>query len=65
MRSRRKFSPRRTSYPRLTPNAWLGGAKNKNLVTEFGEDGGFWALFNDGVEDIEVCRGYLRIRLRE
>ena len=30
------------------PNAWLGGLKNVDLVSEFG-DAGFWKAFSDGV----------------
>ncbi len=47
------------------PNAWLGYMKNKNLVEEFGTDGGFWQLFAEGVRDIKVREGHIRIRLKE
>lgn len=47
------------------PNAWLGGIKNVDLVQEFGADKGFWKAFSDGVEDIKVEEGHLRLRLRE
>ncbi len=47
------------------PNAWLGGMKYKNLVNEFGTDGGFWKLFADGVEDLQVRDGRIHIRLKE
>jgi hypothetical protein len=47
------------------PNAWLGYLKNKNLVEEFGDEGGFWALFSEGVKDIRVREGHIRVRLRE
>ena len=47
------------------PNAWLGGLKNVDLVAEFGRDGGFWRLFADGVADVEVGEGQLRVRLKE
>jgi hypothetical protein len=47
------------------PNAWLGNLKNKDLIQEFGEAGGFWQAINDGVEQIEVKNGSLRIRLKE
>ena len=46
------------------PNAWLGGIKNVDLVQEFG-DSGFWKAFADGVEDIRVEEGSLKITLRE
>ncbi len=48
------------------PNAWLGGIKNIDLVEEFGGDtGGFWKTFSDGVEDITITEGFLKIRLKE
>lgn len=47
------------------PNAWLGYLKNKNLVDEFGDEGGFWALFAEGIKDIRVRDGHIRVRLRE
>jgi hypothetical protein len=47
------------------PNAWLGNLKNIDLVQEFGSDRGFWQAFADGVEEIEVKEGKLRIRLKE
>lgn len=47
------------------PNAWLGNMKNIDLVQEFGDDKGFWKAFADGVEEIEVKEGKLRIKLKE
>lgn len=47
------------------PSAWLGGLKNVDLISEFGDQQGFWAHFAQGVEDIQVVDGSLRIRLRE
>ena len=47
------------------PGAWLGGLKNIDLVQEFGDEQGFWKNFADGVEDIRVEEGELRIRLRK
>lgn len=47
------------------PNAWLGYMKNRNLVDEFGTEGGFWHIFSEGVQDIKVRDGQLLIRLRE
>jgi hypothetical protein len=47
------------------PNAWLGNMKNIDLVQEFGSDQGFWKAFADGVEEIEVEEGKLRIKLKE
>jgi len=47
------------------PNAWLGYTKNKNLVEEFGGEGGFWSLFSEGIKNIQVREGHLLIQLRE
>jgi len=47
------------------PNAWLGGMKNIDLVKEFGADKGFWKTFSDGVEDIKIKEGHLKIKLKE
>jgi hypothetical protein len=47
------------------PNAWLGNMKNIDLVQEFGSDQGFWQAFADGVEEIQVEEGRLRIKLKE
>jgi hypothetical protein len=47
------------------PNAWLGNLKNKNLVREFGAEGGFWKLFSDGVADLKVQEGHILIKLKE
>ncbi len=47
------------------PNAWLGGLKNIDLVEEFGSSDGFWKAFADGVQDISIVEGDLRIELKE
>ncbi len=47
------------------PNAWLGGIKNIDLVKEFGTDEGFWKSFSEGVADIRIEEGRLRIKLKE
>jgi len=47
------------------PNAWLGNLKNVDLVKEFGGDEGFWKSFADGVENISVAEGQLKIKLKE
>jgi hypothetical protein len=47
------------------PNAWLGGIKNIDLVEEFGTDTGFWKTFSDGVEDIKLEEGFLKLKLKE
>ncbi|MCW8973860.1 MAG: arginine N-succinyltransferase [Gammaproteobacteria bacterium] len=46
------------------PNAWLGNNKNIDLIQEYG-DRGFWKAFAEGVEEIEVKEGKLRIKLKE
>ena len=47
------------------PNAWIGNMKNIDLVQEYGADPGFWKSFAEGVEEIEVEEGKLRIKLKE
>ncbi|MFZ1713370.1 MAG: arginine N-succinyltransferase [Nitrosomonas sp.] len=47
------------------PNAWLGGLKNLDLVSEFGVDPGFWQSFAAGVEGIQVVDGQINIKLKE
>jgi hypothetical protein len=47
------------------PNAWLGGLKNVDLVSEFGGGPGFWKAFSEGVEDIRVEDGRVKIKLKE
>jgi hypothetical protein len=47
------------------PNAWLGNMKNIDLMQEFGQAGGFWQAINEGVDQIEVEDGQLRIMLKE
>lgn len=46
------------------PGAWLGGLKNIDLIQEFGDSGGFWQAFADGVEHIEVREGELVVKLK-
>lgn len=46
------------------PNAWLGGLKNIDLISEFGDEAGFWSSFAEGVEHIEVQEGRLMVRLK-
>ena len=47
------------------PNAWLGNLKNVDLIQEFGGDEGFWKSFSDGIENISVEQGQLKIKLKE
>lgn len=47
------------------PNAWLGNMKNVDLVQEFGDQKGFWGAFADGIDEVEISDGQLRVRLKE
>lgn len=47
------------------PNAWLGGLKNIDLVSEFGDEQGFWSSFAQGVEEIQIEEGKLKVKLKE
>ena len=47
------------------PNAWLGNMKNVDLVQEFGDQKGFWESFADGIDEVKISDGQLRVRLRE
>jgi hypothetical protein len=47
------------------PSAWLGGLKNVDLVSEFGADPGFWKSFSEGVENIRVEEGRIKVKLKE
>lgn len=47
------------------PNAWLGNMKNVDLVREFGDQKGFWKAFADGIDEVEVSEGHLRVKLKE
>jgi hypothetical protein len=39
--------------------------KNIDLVEKFGTGQGFWKTFSDGIEDIKVEEGRLKITLKE
>lgn len=47
------------------PNAWLGGFKNVDLVAQAGVQPGFWKSFSEGVEDIRVEDGRIKVKLKE
>ena len=47
------------------PNAWLGGIKNIDLVSEFGMESGFWRTFAAGIDDIRIVDGRLSVTLKE
>ena len=39
--------------------------KKVNLLEELAGDGGFWKVFAEGVENMEVKKGYLSVTLKE
>lgn len=47
------------------PSAWLGGIKGRDLVALYGSDGGFWQAFGEGVRDLSIEQGRLRVELAE
>ncbi len=47
------------------PNSWTGGIKNVDLIREYGGRRGLWKSFADGVDEIEVREGLLRLKLKE
>jgi len=47
------------------PNAWLGNLKNIDFVKQYGESGGLWQTFNDGVEEIVIEDGRVLFKLKE
>jgi len=47
------------------PNAWLGGIKNIDLVSEFEADEGFWKVFSDGIGALKVEEKGLLIQFKE
>ncbi len=47
------------------PNAWIGNMKNVDLVNEFGDSGGFWQGFADGIEFMKVADGQLVVKIKE
>jgi len=46
------------------PSAYLGDIKNVDLVNEFGESG-FWKSFSDGLNDLSVQDGVIKINLNK
>ncbi|MEE9421869.1 MAG: arginine N-succinyltransferase [Gammaproteobacteria bacterium] len=47
------------------PNAWLGNLKNIDLIEQYGGNEGFWKSFADGVDQLVVEEGELKIKLKE
>ncbi len=47
------------------PNQWLGGLKGTNLVDQYHGEHPFLGAIAAGIEEIDVRRGELRIRLKE
>jgi hypothetical protein len=51
--------------PVVTKEMKQDDLKNRNLVKEFGAEGGSWKLFSDGVADLKVQEGHILIKLKE
>ncbi len=47
------------------PSAWLGGWKGRDLVQADGPGGGIWDIFSEGIKDLRVEDGRLRVELEE
>lgn len=47
------------------PSNWLGGVKGKDLVKTNTSDGGIWKVFSEGIRDLSVEEGRMRIELKE
>ncbi len=47
------------------PNAWLGNLKNIDLIEQYGGKEGFWKAFAEGVDQLVVEEGKLKIKLKE
>ncbi|MGL1832090.1 hypothetical protein ACKVEX_00640 [Rhodocyclaceae bacterium SMB388] len=47
------------------PSAWLGGLKGRDLVGLQSGGGGFWSSFGDGVRDLRIEDGQLRVELAD
>lgn len=47
------------------PNAWLGNMKNIDLIEQYGGKQGFWESFAEGVDQLVVEEGELKIKLKE
>ncbi|MBC8366107.1 arginine N-succinyltransferase [bacterium] len=47
------------------PKAWLGGIKNIDLMQEFSGEGGFWQTLFNGLEELSVEDGEMKLRVKE
>lgn len=47
------------------PSAWMGGLKGRDLVGLQRGSGGFWSAFGDGVRDLRIEDGQLRVELAD
>lgn len=47
------------------PNAWLGNLKNIDLIEQYGGKEGFWKSFAEGIDQLVVEEGKLKIKLKE
>lgn len=45
------------------PNAWIGGIKGQDLIALDTSPDGFWRAFADGIQDLRVENGALRVEL--
>jgi len=46
------------------PKAWLGGIKNIDLMQEFSGEGGFWQSLFDGLGELSIEDGELKLRVK-
>jgi hypothetical protein len=47
------------------PNAWLGNLKDIDFVKQYGQSGGLWQTFTDGVEEVVIQDGKLLFKFKE
>ncbi len=45
------------------PGAWLGGLKGRDLAALYRDEGGFWQAFGEGVRELRIENGRLRVEL--
>jgi len=45
------------------PSAWMGNIKGRDLFIMYGDKGGFWQVFGEGIQDLRVEDGRLRVQL--
>ncbi len=47
------------------PNAWLGNLKTIDLIEQYGGQQGVWKSFAEGVDQLVVEEGKLKIKLKQ